>query len=66
MKYWINTKKKKIIISFISSPGPGPGELLPSLGVWRPSWISDQHKKQYLGKGHSNDHSFTVWVRSVH
>jgi hypothetical protein len=19
---------------------------------WRPSWISDRHKKQYLGKGH--------------
>jgi hypothetical protein len=28
---------------------------------WRPSWISDRHKKQSLGKGHSNDHSFTVW-----
>ena len=26
---------------------------------WRPSWISDRHKKQKLGKGHSNDHSFT-------
>jgi hypothetical protein len=23
---------------------------------WRPSWISDQHKKQKLGKGRSNDH----------
>jgi hypothetical protein len=23
------------------------------------------HKKQKLGKGHSNDHSFTVWVQSV-
>jgi hypothetical protein len=21
---------------------------------WRPSWISDRHKKQQLGKGHSN------------
>ena len=31
---------------------------------WRPSWISDRHKKQKLGKGHSNDHSFTVWVVS--
>jgi hypothetical protein len=31
-----------------------------------PSWISDRHKKQKLGKGHSNDHSFTVWVQSVH
>ena len=29
---------------------------------WRPSWISDRHKKQKLGKGHSNDHLFTVWV----
>jgi hypothetical protein len=33
---------------------------------WRPSWISDRHKKQKLGKEHSNDHSFTVWVQSVH
>ena len=33
---------------------------------WWPSWISDPHKKQKLGKGHSNDHSFTVWVQSVH
>jgi hypothetical protein len=32
---------------------------------WRPPWISDRHKKQKLGKGHSNDHSFTVWVQSV-
>ena len=23
--------------------------------LWRPSWISDRHKKQKLGKGHSND-----------
>jgi hypothetical protein len=22
--------------------------------------------RQKLGKGHSNDHSFTVWVQSVH
>jgi hypothetical protein len=27
---------------------------------------SDRPKKQKLGKGHSNDHSFTVWVQSVH
>ena len=33
---------------------------------WRPSWIFDRHKKQKFGKGHSNDHSFTVWVQSVH
>ena len=33
---------------------------------WWPSWFSDPHKKQKLGKGHSNDHSFTVWVQSVH
>jgi hypothetical protein len=33
---------------------------------WWPSWISDRHKKQKLGKGPSNDHSFTVWVQSVH
>jgi hypothetical protein len=32
----------------------------------RPSWISDWQKKQKVGKGHSNDHSFTVWVQSVH
>jgi hypothetical protein len=34
--------------------------------IRRPSWISDRHKKQKFGKGHSNDHSFTVWVQSVH
>jgi hypothetical protein len=28
-----------------------------------PSWISDRHKKRKFGKGHSNDHSFTVWVK---
>jgi hypothetical protein len=33
---------------------------------WRPSLISDRHKKQKLRKGYSNDHSFTVWVQSVH
>jgi hypothetical protein len=22
---------------------------------WWPSWISDRHKKQKIGKGHSND-----------
>ena len=33
---------------------------------WWPSWISDRHKKQKLGKGRSNDHSLTVWVQSVH
>jgi hypothetical protein len=27
---------------------------------WRPSWISDPHKKHKFGKGHSNGHSFTV------
>jgi hypothetical protein len=42
-----------------------PGMIIGSLR-WRPSWISNQHKKQKLGKGHSNDHSFTVWVQSVH
>jgi hypothetical protein len=31
---------------------------------WWPSWISDQHKKQKFGKGHSNDLPFTVWVVS--
>jgi hypothetical protein len=36
--------------------------------IWLPGPIicSDWHKKQKLGKGHSNDHSFTVWVQSVH
>ena len=33
---------------------------------WQPSWISDRHIKKKLGKGHSNDHAFTVWVQSVH
>jgi hypothetical protein len=36
------------------------------LPVCRPSWISEPHKKQKLGKEHSNDHLFTVWVQSVH
>jgi hypothetical protein len=27
---------------------------------WWPSGISDRHKKQTLGKGHSNDHSWAV------
>jgi hypothetical protein len=35
--------------------------LIYVLRSW-PSWISDRHKQQKLGKGHSNDHSFTVWV----
>jgi hypothetical protein len=39
------------------------GQLKPNK---RPSWIFDRHKNQKLGKGHSNDHSFTVWVQSVH
>jgi hypothetical protein len=30
---------------------------------WWPSWISDRHKKQQLGKGHSNDHSWVVWFQ---
>ena len=29
---------------------------------WRPSWISDRHKKQKLCRGPSNDHSCTVWL----
>ena len=42
------------------------GPMLIYVLRWRPSWISDPHKKQKPGKGHSNDHSFTVWVQSVH
>jgi hypothetical protein len=30
---------------------------------WRPSWISDRHKKQKFGKGPSNDHSWAVWFQ---
>jgi hypothetical protein len=30
------------------------------------SETTNRHKKQKPGKGHSNDHSFTVWVQSVH
>ena len=33
---------------------------------WWPSWISDRHKKQKIGKGHSNDLSLAVCVQSVH
>jgi hypothetical protein len=39
--------------------------LCPAPVRWWPSWISDPHKKEKLGR-HSNDHSFTVWVQSVH
>jgi hypothetical protein len=47
---------------------PGPIICSDWLNVlwWRPSWISDRHKKHNLGKGYSNDHLFTVWVQSVH
>jgi hypothetical protein len=34
-----------------------PGQLKPNCPAM---------KKQKFGKGHSNDHSFTVWVQSVH
>jgi hypothetical protein len=30
---------------------------------WRPSWISDRHKKQKLCRGPSNDHSWAVWFQ---
>jgi hypothetical protein len=32
---------------------------------WWPSWISDRHKKQKLGKGHSNDNSFTRIIQGT-
>jgi hypothetical protein len=47
-------------------PGMIIGRSSTKFVFWQPSWISNQHKKQKLGKGHSNDHSFTVWVQSVH
>jgi hypothetical protein len=28
---------------------------------WRPSWISDRHKKHLICRGASNDHSWAVW-----
>jgi hypothetical protein len=31
--------------------------------LWRPSWISDRHKKQILCRGPSNDHSWAVWFQ---
>ena len=30
---------------------------------WRPSWISDRHKKQKICRGPSNDHSWAVWLQ---
>ena len=30
---------------------------------WRPSWISDRHKKQKICRGPSNDHSWAVWFQ---
>jgi hypothetical protein len=30
---------------------------------WRPSWISDRHKKQKFCRGPSNDHSWAVWFQ---
>jgi hypothetical protein len=30
---------------------------------WRPSWISDRHKKQTFCRGPSNDHSWVVWFQ---
>jgi hypothetical protein len=30
---------------------------------WRPSWISDRHKKQTICRGPSNDHSWAVWFQ---
>ena len=30
---------------------------------WRPSWISDRHKKPKLCRGPSNDHSWAVWFQ---
>jgi hypothetical protein len=30
---------------------------------WRPSWISDRHKKHTPCRGPSNDHSWAVWFQ---
>ena len=30
---------------------------------WRPSWISDRHKKHKICRGPSNDHSWAVWFQ---
>jgi hypothetical protein len=30
---------------------------------WQPSWISDRHIKQKIGRGPSNDHSWAVWFQ---
>jgi hypothetical protein len=30
---------------------------------WRPSWISDRHKKHIICRGPSNDHSWAVWFQ---
>jgi hypothetical protein len=30
---------------------------------WRPSWMSDRHKKHIFCRGSSNDHSWAVWFQ---
>ena len=30
---------------------------------WRPSWISDRHKKHKICREPSNDHSWAVWFQ---
>jgi hypothetical protein len=32
---------------------------------WRPSWISNRHKKQKICRGPSNDHSWAVWFHKM-
>jgi hypothetical protein len=32
---------------------------------WRPSWISDWHKKPVFCRGPPNDHSWVVWFQVV-
>jgi hypothetical protein len=32
---------------------------------WRPSWISDLHKKHKFCRGPSNDHSWAVWFQTL-
>jgi hypothetical protein len=32
---------------------------------WRPSWISDRHKKHKICRVPSNDHSWSVWFHNV-
>jgi hypothetical protein len=64
--HWMVFYNLKVFCSDMKFKMAATAGLSLTLDPMGTSWISNQHKKQKLGKGHSNDHSFTVWVQSVH